>query len=86
MIDNEPTRKLKSNGGRVVKTAVVCVFVITLIVWQQRYFDALDDVDSPHATLWNWPAMILVAIGILALIVRVVRFSSRFRKAPRGDE
>jgi hypothetical protein len=82
MIDNEPAAKSTSKGGLIVKAAVLCVFVVTVIVWQQYYFKALDDVDSNGTTLWNWPAVILVVFGILALIVRLLRFSSRFRAPP----
>jgi uncharacterized BrkB/YihY/UPF0761 family membrane protein len=82
MTDNEPAAKSTSKGGLIVKAAVVCVFVVTVIVWQQYYFNALDDVDSNATTLWNWPAIVLVAFGVLALIARLLRFSSRFRAPP----
>lgn len=86
MTNNEPTAKSASKGGFIVKAAVVCVFVITLIVWQQYYFNALDDVDSNSTTLWNWPAIILVVFGVVALIARLVRYSSRFRAPPSSND
>jgi hypothetical protein len=84
MIENEPAAKSTSKGGLIVKAAVVCVFVVTVIIWQQYYFNALDDVDSNGTTLWNWPAIILVAFGVLALIARLLRFFSRLRAPPNS--
>ena len=85
-MDHEQVTTPASNGGRIVKAAVVCIFVVTLIVWQQHYFDALDDVESSTTTLWNWPTIILVALGVLALAVRLFRFASRFRKPKQSNE
>ena len=86
MTNNEPTAKSTSKGGLIVKAAVVCVFVVTVIVWQQYYFKALDDVESSGSTLWNWPAIILVVFGVIAVVARVLRYSSRFRRPPKSKD
>jgi hypothetical protein len=66
-------------NGLLVKVAVACVFVVVMILWQQYYFRAIDDVDGSGTTLWNWPAFLLIAFGIGALIFRIFRFAARRR-------
>ena len=61
----------------LVKIAVGCVFLAAAIAWQRYYFRAVDEVDANGPTLWNWPAYILIAFGVVALIARLIRFAKK---------
>jgi hypothetical protein len=89
ILDNEcrPLRKGSGVAGKLlgttmpngrnsflVKVAVGCAFLAVAITWQQYYFRAVDAVDANGTTLWNWPAFVLIAFGVVALIVRLFRF------------
>ena len=74
---SEDTSSLKSS--LLMKLGVACVFLGVMIAWQNYYFRAIDDVDGNGTTLWNWPAFVLVAFGIAALIFRIFRFAARRR-------
>ncbi len=73
-----PTRTLarvmKSN---LIKLAVAVVLVGVMVAWQQRYFQAIDDVDATGTTLWNWPAAILIVFGVVALAIAAYRLISK---------
>ena len=64
----------------LMKLGVAFVFLGVMIVWQNYYFRAIDDVDGNGTTLWNWPAFVLIAFGIAALIFRIIRFVARRRE------
>ena len=74
------TTRKKMQSGRdsiLVKVALGCVFLAMMIIWQQYYFRAIDNVDGNGTTLWNWPAFVLIIFGMGALIVRLVRFARK---------
>ena len=63
----------------LMKLGAAFVFLGVMIAWQNYYFRAVDDVDGNGTTLWNWPAFVLIAFGIAALIFRIFRFAARRR-------
>ena len=74
-------KKMQSSGDSIlVKVALGCVFLAVMILWQQYYFRAIDNVDGNGTTLWNWPAFVLIIFGTGALIVRLVRFARKHAK------
>lgn len=70
-------------GNFLVKVAAGCVFLAVAIIWQQYYFRAVDEVDGNGTTLWNWPAFVLIAFGVVALIVRLFRFAKKQNTKPK---
>ena len=73
-------------SGLLMKLGVACVFLGVMIAWQNYYFLAIDDVDGNGTTLWNWPAFVLIAFGIAALIFRIFRFARRRGKKSENDQ
>ncbi|MEP6484904.1 MAG: hypothetical protein ABJB01_10680 [Rudaea sp.] len=68
-----------SKTALLLKLSIAFVFLIVMIVWQQYYFRAIDDVDASGMTLWNGPTIILIGIGIVASVVSLWRIVQRRR-------
>ena len=81
---SEDTSSLKSS--LLMKLGLAFVFLGVMIVWQNYYFRAIDDVDGNGTTLWNLPAFVLIAFGIAALIFRVFRFVARRREKKSSND
>jgi uncharacterized BrkB/YihY/UPF0761 family membrane protein len=64
-------------NANIVKFAVACVFLGVVIVWQQHYFQAIDDIDGNTTTLWNWPAAVLICFGVAAAVFGFFRVLAR---------